>query len=128
MLDLIRKSFEAALGGLNVAQEKLKEVADELVVKGHLTKKEAEALLKDLKGTAREGERKVAAFAEEQVKRVMKEMGVATASEIKALKGRIDKLEKSLEKAKGKKEKAPAKPAGEKKAAKEKKEKKEKKK
>ena len=96
MLDLIKKSFDAALGGVSATQEKLKALADELVVRGHLTRKEGSDLLKSLKTTANESKKKLGSSVELQVKKVMKELGVATSSEIKALKGRISKLEKEL--------------------------------
>lgn len=102
MLDLIKKSLEAAIGGISNTQEKMKELADELVVKGHLTKKEGTDLLQELKGTVKDSQKKVASLVEEQVRKIMKEMGVATGSEIKALTGRIDKLEKELAKEKKK--------------------------
>ncbi len=106
MLDLIRKSFEAALGAASVTQEKLKELADELVVRGHLTKKEGSDLLKELKETAKDSRKKLTSLVDEQVRKVIKEMGVATTSEIKALEGKIAKLEAKLEEKKEKKKTA----------------------
>jgi len=102
MLDLIKKSLEAAIGGITLTQEKMKELADELVVKGHLSKKEGSDLLKELKTTAKDNQKKVVSIIEDQIRKVMKEVGVATASDVKALKGRISALEKELEKAKKK--------------------------
>lgn len=102
MLDLIKKSLDAAIGGITLTQEKMKELADELVVKGHLSKKEGSDLLKELKAIAKENQRKVGGVIEDQVRKVMKEIGVATASDVKSLKGRISALEKELEKAKKK--------------------------
>lgn len=103
MLDLIKKSLEAAIGGIVLTQEKIKELADELVLKGHLSKKEGSDLLKDLKAIAKDNQKKVGSVIEDQVRKVMKEIGVATASDVKALKGRISALEKKLEKATKKK-------------------------
>lgn len=102
MLDLIKKSLEVAIGGITMTQEKMKELADELVVKGHLSKKEGSDLLKELKSIAKDNQRKVGGVIEDQIRKVMKEVGVATASDVKALKGRISALEKALEKAKKK--------------------------
>jgi polyhydroxyalkanoate synthesis regulator phasin len=102
MLDLIKKSLEAAIGGITLTQEKMKELADELVVRGHLSKKEGSDLLKELKSIAKDNQRKVGEVIEGQVRKVMKDMGVATSSDVKALKGRIAALEKELEKAKKK--------------------------
>lgn len=100
MFELIKKGFEAAIGAVSVTQDKIKELADELVVRGHLTKKEGADLLKTLKDTATASQKKISALVEAQVRKIMKEMGVATSSEIRALKGKIDKLEKELEKKK----------------------------
>ncbi len=111
MLDIIKKSLEAAIGGISVTQEKMKEIADELVLQGHLSKKEGSDFVKTLKVTAKESQKKVAGLVEEQVRAVLKEIGVATASDVKALKGRIDKLEKALAKAKKEDKKKPAKKA-----------------
>lgn len=102
MLDLIKKSLEVAIGGITMTQEKMKELADELVVKGHLSKKEGSDLLKELKSIAKDNQRKVGGVIEDQIRKVMKEVGVATASDVKALKGRVSALEKALEKAKKK--------------------------
>ena len=102
MLDLIKKSLEAAIGGITLTQEKMKELADELVLKGHLSKKEGSDLLKELKAVAKDNQKKIGSVIEDQVRKVMKEIGVATASDVKALKGRISALEKGLEKAKKK--------------------------
>jgi polyhydroxyalkanoate synthesis regulator phasin len=102
MLDLIKKSLEAAIGGIAFTQEKMKELADELVLKGHLSKKEGSDLLKELKAVAKDNQKKVGSVIEDQVRKVMKEIGVATVSDVKALKGRISALEKGLEKAKKK--------------------------
>ncbi len=113
MLDLIKKSLEAAIGSISVTQEKMKELADELVVKGHLTKKEGSDLLKTLKSTAKESQKKVSELVETQVRKILKDVGVASSSEIKALKGQISKLEKELEKSK----KTPAKKTPAKKTA-----------
>jgi len=98
MLDLIKKGLETAIGGLSETQDKLKELADELVLKGHLTGKEGDALIKELKGTVKESRKKLTSFVDEQVRNVLKEVGVATRSDIKALKGRIEELEKALKK------------------------------
>lgn len=102
MLDLIKKSLEAAIGGITLTQEKMKEIADELVVKGHLSKKEGADLLKELKNVAKENQKKIGGLIEDQVRSILKDVGVASSSEIKALKGRIAALEKELEKTKKK--------------------------
>ena len=102
MFDLINKSLEAAIGALSVTQDKLKEIADELVLKGHLSKKEGEDLLSSLKTTADESRKNLSSFIEEQIRKAIKDMGIATSAEIKALEGKIAKLEAKIEASAGK--------------------------
>ena len=102
MLDLIKKGLEAAISGISDTQEKMKELADELVLKGHLTKKEGGDLVKSVQGTVKDTQKKIASLVDDQVRKVMKEVGVATSADIKKLKGKIEKLEKELKKEKKK--------------------------
>jgi len=98
MLDIMKKAIEVGLGAIVVTQEKLKEITDELVVKGNLTKKEGNDLLKELIETAEQSQKKVKSFVEESVNRVIKETGLARNEDIKALEGKISKLEAQLTK------------------------------
>lgn len=98
MLEIIKKSLEFGLGVLNVTEEKLKEMTDEFVVKGKLTEMEGAELLRELVGKAEEGRKKIKALVDEEVRRTVHEMGMATRSDIKALEGKIDKLEALLSK------------------------------
>jgi len=102
MFDVIKKTLEVGLGAVTMTQEKLKEITDELVVKGNLTEKEGGDILKELLKTADDSRRKLRETVEDQVRKVITELGLATSSDIKTLEGKIEALEKKLEKSKAK--------------------------
>ncbi|MDT8318600.1 MAG: hypothetical protein RQ824_11525 [bacterium] len=106
MFDVIKKTLEVGLGAVTMTQEKLKEITDELVVKGNLTEKEGGDILKDLLKTADDSRKKLKETVEDQVHKVISELGLATVSDIKALDGRITALEKKQDKKRPKKEPA----------------------
>ncbi|MDH3975506.1 MAG: phasin family protein [Deltaproteobacteria bacterium] len=104
MIDVLKKTLEVGLGAAAMTQEKMKEITDELVVKGKLTEKEGGDILKDFKKIAEESQRKMKSIVEEQVHAIIKELGIATMADIKSLKGKISKLEAKVEKKGEKKE------------------------
>ena len=104
MIDLFKKTLEASLGAVAMTSEKLKEIADDLVVKGNLTEKEGMDIFKDFEKIAGDSQKKLKGMVEDQVHHIIKDMGIATLEDVKALEGKISRLEKKLEK-KDKKEK-----------------------
>ena len=98
MLEVIKKTLEIGLGVVSATQDKLKAVADELVLKGNLTQKEGTEFVKELAGIAAESQKKVRSLVEDQVHKVIKDMGIATRGDVKALQGKIEKLEAQLKK------------------------------
>lgn len=98
MIDVLKKTLEIGLGAAAMTQEKLKEITDELVVKGKLTEKEGSDMLNEFKKIAQDSQKKMKSLVEEQVLAVMKDLGIATTSDIKALEGKISKVEAKLEK------------------------------
>ena len=104
MIDIIKKSLEIGLGAVVVTKEKLQEITDELVVKGDLSKKEGNTIFKELVSTADKSQKKIRSMVDEQIHKAIKEVGIATKADIKALEGKIGRLEAKLAKATGKKE------------------------
>ena len=102
MFEVIKKTLEVGLGAVTMTQEKLKEITDELVVKGNLTEKEGGDILKDLLKTADDSRKKLKETVEDHVRKVISELGLATSSDIKALEGKVSMLEARLEKKKAK--------------------------
>lgn len=101
MIDVIKKSLEIGLGAVMVTREKLQEITDELVVKGDLSKKEGSAVLKELVATADKSQKKMKSLIDDQIHKTIKEAGIATNADIKALEGKISKLEAQLAKVTG---------------------------
>lgn len=104
MIDVLKKTLEVGLGAAAMTQEKLKEITDEMVVKGRLTEKEGGDILKDFKKIADDSQKKMKAIVEDQVHAIIKDMGIATIADIKSLEGKISQLEAKLEKKEAKKE------------------------
>ena len=102
MFEVIKKTLEVGLGAVTMTQEKLKEITDELVVKGNLTEKEGGDILKELLKTADDSRKKLKETVEDQVRKVISELGLATSADIKALEGKRAALESKLEKNKAK--------------------------
>ena len=98
MLDLIKRSMELGLGAATVTQETLRQVADEIVLQGSLSKKEGGDLLKDFTRIAGESQKKIKTLVEDQVRDTIKELGIATRGDLKAMEGKIAKLEAKLAK------------------------------
>ncbi len=105
MLNLIKKSVELGLGAATVTQETLRQIADELVLKGNLSQKEGGDMLKDFTRITKKSQKKMKALVEDQVLSVVKDLGIATKGDLKAMEGKISKLEAKLAKKKEKEEK-----------------------
>lgn len=104
MIDVIKKSLEIGLGAVTVTKEKLQEITDELVLKGDLTKKEGNTIFKEFVDAAENSQKKIRSIVDEQVHNVIKEAGIATKADIKALEGRLDLLKSMIDKSKDSKE------------------------
>jgi len=104
MIDVFKKTLEVGLGAAAMTQEKLKEITDELIVKGNLTEKEGGDILKDFKKIAGDSQKQFKGIIEDQVHAIIKEIGIATSADIKSLEGKISKLEARLEKKSAKKD------------------------
>ena len=100
MFEIIKKTLETGLGAVVMTQEKLRELTEELVVQGNLSKKEGSDLFEELKTSAEESQNKIKSIIEDQIHKVIKDMGIATKADIKALEGKIEALEVKISKKK----------------------------
>ena len=105
MLDLIKRSMELGLGAATVTQESLRQIADELVLKGNLSKKDGGDILKEFTRIAGDSQKKMKNLVEDQVRSTIKELGIATTGDLKKMEGKIAKLEAKLAKKKAKEKK-----------------------
>jgi len=83
------------IGSLFLAKEKVEEFINEAQKRGELTEKEAKELVEELKNTSEEKLSQIKKFIEDEVKKELNEIGVATKDDIKRLEKEIEEL-KSL--------------------------------
>ena len=100
MIELIRRTMELGLGAAAVTQETLRHVAEELVVQGNLTKKEGSDLLKELNCIAAENQTRMKQLVNDQVRSIVRDIGLAAAGDIKLLEAKVAALEARLTKKK----------------------------
>ncbi len=96
MLDVMKKMLEAGLGAIVVSQEKLKEITDELVLKGNLSKKEGNDFLKELIETGYKSQERLKSLVDNRIQKAIKEVGFASKEDIKILERKVAKLEAQL--------------------------------
>jgi len=83
------------IGSLFLAKEKVEEFINEAQKRGELTEKEAKELVEELKNTSEEKLSQIKKFIEDEVKKELNEIGVATKDDIKRLEKEVEEL-KSL--------------------------------
>jgi polyhydroxyalkanoate synthesis regulator phasin len=96
MSDYLRRGFLLGLGAALAGKEKLEKKLDELVSKNEISQDEAKQMMNEF---ISKGEAKTAEWTqkqEEERKKALEELGLATKEEIAALETRITELEMKL--------------------------------
>jgi len=96
MLDLIRKTVLTGVGLAAMTKDKIEELAKEFAEKGELTEKEGKDLVDDLLKKSEKARKDLNAYVEKAVRKIMKEMKIATREDVLNMKKQIKKLEKAL--------------------------------
>jgi polyhydroxyalkanoate synthesis regulator phasin len=96
MLDLIRKTVLTGVGLAAMTKDKIEELAKEFAEKGELTEKEGKDLVDDLLKKSEKARKDLNAYVEKAVRKIMKEMNIATREDVLNMKKQIKKLEKAL--------------------------------
>ena len=99
--ELFRKAVLVALGATAVTVEKLNKVVDELVEKGEMSESQANDLKEEVKVKAKAEkeafETKMSDSLQKAISKTIKEMGIATVTDLEALEKRINaKIENKL--------------------------------
>ena len=96
MADAIKKAMVAGVGALNVTKEKVEELVDDLIKKGHLDKKDRAQVVRELvkKAEARSAEAKK--WIEDSVMATLTRVKPAKEEEVDALKKQVDDLSKTV--------------------------------
>jgi polyhydroxyalkanoate synthesis regulator phasin len=89
MSDLLRKAVSLGLGATIAGKEKIQQIVDELVVKGELGQREAKDLVTNLAAKGEEQRDHLKQMVQDQVKRVLDELNIATKQDLKELEERL---------------------------------------
>jgi polyhydroxyalkanoate synthesis regulator phasin len=93
LFDVVRKALFAGLG----AQEKVKELVDELVKKGELSKSEGAKILKTWTEKAGKRRQNIRKTLSEMISKTLEKMNLPTKDDIEKLNKKIETLSKKLE-------------------------------
>ncbi|MCL6458611.1 MAG: hypothetical protein K6T85_11455, partial [Gorillibacterium sp.] len=90
MSDLLRKAISLGVGLAVASKEKIEQLADEMVVKGELGKNDSKEFVKQMiaKGEEQRGQMKT--MVQDQVRRVLEELDVATKRDVQKLEERLE--------------------------------------
>ena len=84
------------LGMLALTQEKVKEMVDELVKKGEITKEERLKVIDKVMNQIKEQEKEVKEKIAEIVKKTIMEMGLPTKEDLEKILKKLDEIEKKI--------------------------------
>jgi polyhydroxyalkanoate synthesis regulator phasin len=93
MLETLRKVAYFGLGAAVLTADKVKQLVDDLVSRGDITREEGRKLYEDLTSRAEEQGRALNERIRVQVRDMLHDLGVADRSQITALENRIAALE-----------------------------------
>jgi len=88
--------IKIGIGSIFLAKEKVEEFINEAQKRGELTEKEAKELIDELKTTSEEKLSQIKQLIENEVKKELNEIGVATKDDIKRLEKEIEELKKLI--------------------------------
>jgi polyhydroxyalkanoate synthesis regulator phasin len=89
MNELLKKAFSLGLGVTIASKEKIQQVVDDLVVKGELEQSESKDLLASLLVKGEEQRDHIRQMVQDQVKKVLDELQIATKQDLKELEARL---------------------------------------
>jgi polyhydroxyalkanoate synthesis regulator phasin len=93
LFDIVKKALLAGLG----AQEKVKELVDELVKKGELNKSQAAKIVNAWSENADKRRENISKSLSELINKTLTKMNLPTKKDIQELNKKIDALSKKLE-------------------------------
>lgn len=96
MAEFFRKSILAGIGLITEGSEKMKELVDDLVKKGEVSRKDGEKLLEDLLKRGEEARKGLSKRLSKGAENILDKADIATKEDIEKLNKRIAALEKKL--------------------------------
>jgi len=96
VVEAVKKALTAGIGAMDVTREKVEELVDDLIKKGHLNKEERSQTIKDLLEKAEERSKEAKMWVEDQVKATVKKLKPAREEEVKDLRDQVKTLQKTI--------------------------------
>jgi len=96
VVEAVKKALMASIGAMDVTRERVEELVDDLIKKGHLDKEERSQTVKDLLGKAEERSKEAKLWVEEQVKATVKKLKPAREEEVNDLRKQVRTLQKTI--------------------------------
>ena len=96
VVDAVKKALMTSIGAMDVTREKVEELVDDLIKKGHLTKEERSQTVKDLVEKAEERSKEAKLWVEDQVKAAVKKLKPAREEEVNDLRQQVKTLQKTI--------------------------------
>ncbi|MDD3925430.1 MAG: hypothetical protein PHT33_02100 [bacterium] len=84
------------MGGVAVAQDTARDLMDDLVRRGEMSREEAQGLTRDLEERGRREREEISDMIRTQIARTMDQANIAAKSDIRRLEQRLDELESRL--------------------------------
>ena len=97
MLETVRKVMLIGLGAAVMSRDKIQQVMNDLVARGDVTKEEGKKLLDEFTSRAEEAGKNLNERIRTQIRRTLKDLGIADRNRIAALEARIAELERRLD-------------------------------
>ncbi len=98
VMDLMKKSLAFGLGAAALSAEKVKQFVDDMVERGEMTSEEGKRFMEDVNARADEEKKRMQSWMQEQMTKMLKQAGVAEASQLRELESRIALLENKVSK------------------------------
>jgi polyhydroxyalkanoate synthesis regulator phasin len=94
--EFIKKAFFLGLGALVLTEERLRQVIEDLVKKGKLSKEEGQSILGEALNRIQQTKKELEEKIDSLVQQAFKKANVPTRQELEALEDRIKKLEEKI--------------------------------
>jgi polyhydroxyalkanoate synthesis repressor PhaR len=96
VVEAVKKALMASIGAVDMTREKVEELVDDLIKKGHLSKEERSQTIKDLMERTEERSKEAKLWVEEQVRATVKKIRPAKEEEVRDLRKQVNTLQKTI--------------------------------
>ena len=96
MREFVKKGFLLGLGAASIAKRKAEKAVNEIVRKKAISKKDGQKILRAVKNYAETESKRIAMFAEQEVGRIAKQIGIASKNKSQKAKKMLKKMDSKL--------------------------------